>query len=103
MGIPPQTLGWIPTPGYARGQRWELWRLGVTGRRTYVGRVWHNPYGVVEAFVSAPSFKNLRGPHADVRSAAVAIETEWVEYLRRARLVRRAWQKARKAERREKR
>ena len=103
MGIPPQTLGWIPTPSYARGQRWEFWCLGVTGRRTYVGRVWHNPYDVIEAFLSVPRFRNLKGPFESVTDAAAAIETEWVKYLRRARPVRRAWQKARKAARREKR
>ena len=80
-----------------------MWRLGVTGRRTYVGRVWHIPYDNIEASVVVPTFRNLKGPFETLRAAAEAIEAEWMKLLRQTRPVRRAGRKVRKAERREKR
>jgi hypothetical protein len=100
MDKPPQTLGWIPTPGYARGQRWELRLKGVTGRVTYVGRVWHNCHGKIEASTHVPEYRALQGRFETLHQGAKAIERSWRAYLRKVRPVRRVWKKAEKEERR---
>lgn len=105
MSQPPKRLGWVPTRCYPEGGRWELWLRGVTGRVIYVGRVFHNPYDVIEASMSVPTFGNIvrRGGFATLGAAADAVETRWRQYLRHARPVRRAYRRSQKEARLERR